>query len=108
MAGAPNWKVYNPAGEYIAACKHVEDAAALAALNGNGTTIRSGHSKAFTVWTEGAESQPAGESYDHVATLAADRLRTINRAYYAKHHGAAALAEVDARNAARDAEKAEG
>jgi hypothetical protein len=78
MAGSPTWKVYNATGEYIAACKHVEDAAALCALNGDGTTIRSGHAKSWTVWTEGAESQPAGESYDHVAELAAFRAADLH------------------------------
>lgn len=65
--GSPAWKVKNPAGEYVAALKHVEDAAALVAIYGDGATINYQHGKAL--WTEGAEDQPAAESYDHVAEL---------------------------------------
>ena len=72
MAASPRWKVYDYNREYIAACKHAEDAAALAALRGPGTTIRAGHS--LVVWTEGAEDQSAGDSYDHVANVIRSRL----------------------------------
>jgi len=75
MASAPQFKVYNPSKEYVAACKHVEDAAALVALYGDGATIRSGHTT--IVWTEGQETQPAGESFDFVAELAHQRLDAI-------------------------------
>lgn len=71
MAASPAWKVYNSAGEYIAACKHLEDAACLVAFNGDGATIRSGHSR--VVWREGAETQSAAESYDHVVEIARGR-----------------------------------
>ena len=64
MAATPQWKVYSPQGEYVAACKHLEDAAALVALYGSGASISEGHGK--KLWTEGQEDQPAGESYDHV------------------------------------------
>lgn len=70
MAKTPEWKVHNPSGDYVAACKHLEDAACLVALYGNGATIRNpwtGHSKAL--WREGAEAFPAGESYDRVAMV---------------------------------------
>lgn len=67
MASAPRWKVYNPQGEYVAACKHVEDAACLVAFYGDGATIRDGHGIRGIVWHEGKEGQPAAESYDHVA-----------------------------------------
>lgn len=71
MAASPRLKIYNPAGDYVAACKHGEDAACLMAFYGDGATIRSGHSK--IVWTEGGEAQPAGESYDFVATTVFER-----------------------------------
>lgn len=74
MAGAPALKVYNPSGDYVAACKCGEDAACLVALYGDGASIRFGHSKGRTVWTEGAEEFPAGESYDRVAALIFERL----------------------------------
>lgn len=65
MAASPRWKVYD-GDEYVAACKYLEDAAALVAFRGDGATIRDGHSARHTVWCEGAEDQPANESYDHV------------------------------------------
>lgn len=65
MAATPRYKVYNAENEYVASCKHPEDAAAIVALNGAGTTIRLGHTG--FLWREGQESQPAGESYDYVA-----------------------------------------
>lgn len=64
MAGSPRWKVYNTEGEYVASCKHVEDAAAIIALYGDGASIRDGHSK--VVWLEGRDGE-AAESFDAVA-----------------------------------------
>lgn len=72
MAASPSWKVYNAAKEYRAACKAIEEAAVLVAFLGDGATIRCEHS--LVVWTEGAEDQSAGESYDHVAEVASRRL----------------------------------
>jgi len=74
----PAWKVYR-GREYVAACKYVEDAAVLAAAFGAGSSIRWEHSSAWTVWREGAESQSAGESYDHVASVANARLAELQR-----------------------------
>lgn len=71
MAGAPEWKVYRD-GEYIAACKHAEDAAALVALSGG--DVRHGHRKADIVWREGAEAFSAGESYDGAARIMVQRV----------------------------------
>jgi hypothetical protein len=71
MAESPKYKVYNRHGEYVAACKHAEDAAALVALYGDGATIKHGHRT--IVWCEGAESQPAGKSYDFVAQKVYER-----------------------------------
>lgn len=72
MAGTPKWKVYSPDGEYIAATRYAEDAAALVAVRGDGATIRWNHGS--VVWREGAEKQPAGESYDYVAQTVAHRI----------------------------------
>jgi len=74
MAASPRFKVYNPEGDYIAACKHAEDAAALVALYGAGATIRLDHTR--VMWREGAEVREAGESYDFVAQTVADRCAT--------------------------------
>jgi hypothetical protein len=77
MASTPRWKVYNSQGQYIAATKHVEDAAALAALNGNGSTIRDGHSKSDIRWIEGSESFSASESYDRVCIVVTERAEQV-------------------------------
>lgn len=74
MAHAPYIKVYNAAGEYLASFKYEEDAAVLVAALGDGASIRIGHSKRSVVWTEGKETQSAGESYDHVATTIRGRV----------------------------------
>ena len=65
MAATPQYKIYSPSGEYVAACKHPSDAGAIVNLYGDGATIRLGHKR--IVWTEGQEAQPAGNSYDFVA-----------------------------------------
>jgi hypothetical protein len=56
-----------------AACRHVEDAAALAAIGGNGE-IRDGHRVRDNFWREGEEEFSAGESYDRVADIVAERV----------------------------------
>ena len=77
MAATPEFKVYTADGEYIAACKHIEDAAAVVALYNEGATIRWMHSK--IVWKEGAENFPASESYDEVARIVTERIDEIQR-----------------------------
>lgn len=69
MSASPQWKVFNAEGQYIASCKCVEDAACLVAFNGDGSTIRLGHSSAKIAWKEGAMRQPAAESYDYVVEI---------------------------------------
>lgn len=66
MAGAPRWKVYDAAGNYQAALKEPEAAAAVVAFYGKNATIRLGHAKRDIVWTEGASGE-AFDSYDKVA-----------------------------------------
>jgi hypothetical protein len=53
---------------------HPADAAVLAAMKGNGSTIRSGHSSKHIVWREGFEAFAAAESYDRVAAIIYERL----------------------------------
>jgi hypothetical protein len=77
MAASPIWKVYSATGEYLAACKYVEDAAAVVAAHGEGTQIRLGHASRAAVWTEGKEEQPAGESYDGVVATVLKRVETL-------------------------------
>lgn len=71
MAQTPQIKVYNPAGEYVAACVHAEEAGCLAAFLGDGATLRDGHAKRDIFWTEGPDSR-AGNSYDAVAQSLVD------------------------------------
>ena len=72
MAQAPRYKVYRN-GEYVAACKYAEDAAAIVAM-GTGE-VRDGHKSRDTVWREGHEEFSAGESYDRAAAIIHDRCR---------------------------------
>ena len=76
MGTSPRFKIYSPLNAYVASCKHVEDAAALVALYGDGATIRDGAASRRTVWTEGRETISAAESYDTVARIVWDRIRT--------------------------------
>ena len=73
MASSPKWKIYNSLGEYIAACKEIEAAAALVALYGNGATIRPYHKQ--PLWVEGKDGC-AGDSYDLVRDTIYARLQT--------------------------------
>ena len=65
MVFAPKWKVYNPQGEYVASCKHTEDAACLVAFYGEGATVRYDHT--LVVWTEHEGEASASNSYDAAA-----------------------------------------
>ncbi len=69
MAASPKYKVFTARGEYVASFKHVDDAAAFVAIQGDGVTVRLGHSKRLTLWTEGRESRSAGDSYSAAAEL---------------------------------------
>ena len=72
----PHLKVYTADGEYVAAVRDAEDAAAIIGIRGDGATIRYDHK--WILWTEGLEAQPAGDSYDYVAEVVAERLdRTV-------------------------------
>lgn len=73
MANAPHLKIFNPSGDYIGCVKHYEDAACLVSSYGAGATVRFGHSKRHTLWSEGAEAFSAGESYDQAAIVMRDR-----------------------------------
>ena len=69
-----NWlKLYDRSGTFIASFRHAEDAA-LVATNYGGSTIRDGHQKKRTLWTEGSEVTTGGESADECAQIIYDRL----------------------------------
>jgi len=71
MAASPEFKIYDSAGTYQAACKEIEAAAALVSFYGEGATIRHGHK--LVAWTEGVDGA-AAESYDATRNHIADRL----------------------------------
>ena len=66
MAGSPELKIYTADGRYVAALKEYEAAAAVVTFYGEGATVRLGHSKSLTVWTEGVDGV-AAVSYDEAA-----------------------------------------
>lgn len=70
MAASPKYKVYTSGGEYVAACKFAEDAAAVAGLYGPGATVRLGHKR--VVFTDGIDGS-GGESVDNAAALIHER-----------------------------------
>jgi hypothetical protein len=75
MAASPRFKVYDEENRYRASTVDPGDAAMIIVGNGGraGWTIRDGHAKKATVWTEGRDGQ-AGESYDVVAETAWSRI----------------------------------
>lgn len=75
---APNWKIYTTAGEYVASCHYVEDAAAVVALYDDGATIRWGHPKKFAFWTQGIDGE-AGDSFDAVAEVCHAKLENYRK-----------------------------
>ena len=77
MAESPHWKVYDSQGQYEAACKHVEIAAGIASILGDGTTVRYGHR--MIVWTEGQEEFSAGQSYDGAGAIMLERMNKGRR-----------------------------
>lgn len=85
MAESPKWKVYASDGVYVAAFKHIEDAAVLVAARGDGTTIRRSHGK--PLWVEGAEEFSAGESYDRVFDVVMQRAHEADRKHYFRIYG---------------------
>lgn len=71
MAASPEWKVYDAEGKYVASVVSTTLAAVLVVHLGGGATIRYLHGR--PVWTEGKESISAGESYDEVDRVCAER-----------------------------------
>lgn len=82
MAATPEWKVYRD-GQYVAACKHAEDAAVLVAASGG--VVKHGHS--VVVWQEGKEEFGAGDSYDRAAYVMERRRYAHFAEAYKKAHG---------------------
>jgi hypothetical protein len=78
MAGSPQFKVYSSANEYVGSIKYLEDAAAFVSIQGEGATVRNGHARKLTLWTEGVDGH-AGESYDEAAVT----MRSVINAQHA-------------------------
>jgi hypothetical protein len=76
MAGSPQYKVFDAAGAYQAACKEAAASAVVASFYGPGATVRNGHAKRDTVWTQGpeADGDVADVSYDDIEALVHDRI----------------------------------
>lgn len=73
---SPMFKVYRDR-EYLASCKHAEDAGAIVALYDTpAMTIRFDHG--LTVWREGTDGH-AGESFDELAALVWRRVDAMRR-----------------------------
>ena len=94
MSGTPQLKVFRN-GEYVAACKHAEDAAAIVALSGG--EIRLGHSTKDRLYVNGDEGVRAEDSIDAVAEIIHRRLD------HAARLRAHALASLHAARAAEEA-----
>ena len=73
MSSMLRFKVYDQDGVYQAATNRPEEAGAIVALLGDGSVIKDGQNNRRIVWREGAEAQPAGESYDVVANTVYSR-----------------------------------
>jgi len=73
IAKTPPLKVYEPSGEYIAACAHAEDAAVIVAMR-TGRYVRWQHGP--IIYTEGTDGD-AGASYDLAAAIMHARINII-------------------------------
>ncbi len=82
MASSPKFKLYTAGNVYLGCLKHLEDCAAVIA-NQVGGTIRCGHTKKSTIWTEGVDGR-AGDSYDEVARIGYERVEAMAEAVRAK------------------------
>jgi len=82
---SPKYKVYDNDGQYVASCKHLEDAAILVGIGyPDRGTVRLGHGR--TLWTNGVDGN-ASESYDGAAQVMADRETKINAAAFRAAYG---------------------
>ncbi len=78
MAGAPEWKVYDADGVYMAACKELCGAATLATYYGAGATIRYQHGR--PLWTEGMQADgKASEDYPRFSQIVHERKHAPGR-----------------------------
>lgn len=84
MAHSLEWKIY-VSGVHVGSCKFPHDAAAFAALRGEGTDVRWGNE--WVVWREGRERFSAAASYEDAATIMRERVRDRQREHYDRAYG---------------------
>lgn len=77
MVSKTIWKVRDAGGEMVGQTVHAEDAAALVALRQIGKIT---WEHGITVWTEGKEAFPAGESYSAAAEVIHARVSAYRKA----------------------------
>jgi hypothetical protein len=80
MGSTPQFKVFTAANEYVASIKYLSDAAAFVSVLGEGATVRSGHAKKDTIWTEGITGN-AYDSYDEAAEAMQDAIENQRAEY---------------------------
>lgn len=78
MSGSPLLKIYRD-GEYVAACKYYEDAAAVCGMGGN-ARVKWDHGK--IIWTEGREEISAADSWDQAGAIMRERVEQMHRDAY--------------------------
>ena len=71
----PQWKIFTAEGVYMGSLHEPTDAAVVIS-NYDAGSIRYGHDKADTVWTQGVDGD-AGESFDGAVELMFARLEKI-------------------------------
>ena len=69
MSGTPKFKIYRE-GEYVAACKYAEDAAAIVGVSGG--LVKYDHGR--VIWREGEELIEASQSYDEAGAIMVKRV----------------------------------
>lgn len=69
-----HYKVHSPSGTYVGEAVFGELAAAMVAVLGDGSTVRTAGGQ--VVWREGAEEFSANESYDGAAEVMHGRVRS--------------------------------
>jgi hypothetical protein len=76
MAGSPPYKIYSGLGVYQGSVKEPEAAAVLVSFYGTGSTVRLGHHKKGTIWTESMD-QGYAEMYDGIASKDLDHASKV-------------------------------
>jgi hypothetical protein len=76
MSGTPRYKIYDPAGRYLAAVADSTLAAVMVSVLADGSRVKL---NGRIVWREGSEVIQAGESYDQAAEIMDARLFRSSR-----------------------------